>query len=82
MLLRLPLGARIALARAPTSHAKLRGTELLLTQAGRAQLTGLYDGAFSRGAGAVCTSLDTSMEHLDGAPTWSPHRTDPRPASL
>lgn len=61
----LSLGSRISAANPFTKQHKLQGTELLLTQAGRQTLADFYCQAFSNGASAVCTSVDTSHAHLD-----------------
>ena len=64
MRINLAVGARIITG--TPFQSRLRGTDKLLTAAGRAQLTQHYRDAFvSAGAGAVCTALDTSQAHLE-----------------
>ena len=49
----------------------LKGTQLLLTAAGRRQLADHYKDAFLGGAAAVSTSLNTSQEMLDEKGFWA-----------
>ena len=69
----LRIGARIV-ANSPFRKKggdALRGTQLLLTKTGRDELFAAYKEAFAGGADAVCTSLDTSIDHLNRANFYS-----------
>ena len=48
----------------------LKGTQHLLTAAGRRTLADHYREAFRGGANAVCTALNTSQEYLDEHGFW------------
>ena len=68
----LRLGARIVASSALARGGdKLKGTQLLLTAAGRDELAAAYKAAFASGAAAVCTALDTSQSHLVAADFFS-----------
>jgi len=61
--IRLAVGSRLAVANGDA----LQGTQHLLTEDGRQALSKQLCQSFKSGAGAVCTSVNTSTKHLDSA---------------
>ena len=59
--IRLAVGSRLAVANGDA----LQGTQHLLTEDGRQVLSKQLCQLFKSGAGAVCTSVNTSIKHLD-----------------
>ena len=71
-------GARVAL-RSFVSKDPLKGTEHLLTAAGRATLTAHYAERSGGGAAAVATACDVSPSHLDAAAFFEDYDRHARP---
>ena len=70
-MLGLAKGARILISTPFARGDALKGTEKLLTAAGRRLLIDHYRDALVQGASATATSLNTSQEMLDEQDFWS-----------